>query len=140
MPRSSEKQKYQRFILDQLDIMLPEYVARRQNSEENDVADRIFYLYLAELDDIQQHRYLFREEYRVRPYDEFSLVLNQENQGTPWINDTEFLGEFRMNRNNFDMLVGLIENDNIFWSNDNNNSPNAIVGNVATSTNCVIVR
>jgi hypothetical protein len=78
------------------------------------IADRMFFMYVAELRNIREHRYLFQDEYRVRPYDEITLILNQDNQGIPWMNDTEFLGQFRMNQTDFDVLVGLIENNPIF--------------------------
>lgn len=120
MPRLSFKATYQQVLLNRLDVLLEEYNERRRNSVEDVLADHMFFMYVAELRDVQENRYLFREEYRVRPHDEFAIILDRDNQGVPWMNDTEFLSQFRMKREDFDVLVGLIEHDEIFRSNNNN--------------------
>ena len=62
-----------------------------------------FFLYADEFERIQGQRYLFRDVYRQRPYAEFELILHRDNKGTPWINDLEFLSQYRMKRTDFDL-------------------------------------
>ena len=119
MPRSSEKQRDMKYLINRLEVLHEQYLQRHQDDEENHVEDRIHAMYLEELLRTIQTRYLYREPYRERPHDEFALILQVDDEGNPWINDTELFSDYRMSRVNFNHLVGLIENDAVFQSNNN---------------------
>ena len=103
MSRLSNKATYLRYLLDRLEELLERYLLRRCILQENDFEDRVFFLYADEFERIQGQRYLFRDVYRQRPYAEFELILHRDNEGTPWINDLEFLSQYRMKRTDFDL-------------------------------------
>ena len=120
MPRLSEKRRYLQSLLRIVGELHEQFVDRHRNMIVDDIEDRIYRLYFNELRNVQEQRYLYREEYRVRPYDEFSLILQRDENGVPWLNDLEFLSQYRMQREKFDELVMLIQDDEIFQSNNNN--------------------
>lgn len=117
MPRISEKQRYLQILLNVVTEMHEQFLHRHRNMIYNNVEDRVYYLYLNELRLVQAQRYIFREPYRARPFNEFALVLQRDENGVPWLNDTEFLSEFRMQREKFDELAEFNENDEVFRPN-----------------------
>jgi DDE superfamily endonuclease len=114
MPRISERQRYIQNLLDTLEELHRQLLNRHRNMIVDIYEDRIYDMYANELRNVQEQRYLFREEYRERPYDEFSLILNRNENDAAWVNDLEFLGQYRMEREKFDALVLLIEDNDIF--------------------------
>jgi hypothetical protein len=74
---------------------------------------RILYIILA----IQSQRYLAPRNRRLRPTNRFIVDLNPEPIGTshqPWLNETEFLSAYRMQRPAFQQLCALIEGHPVF--------------------------
>jgi hypothetical protein len=130
MPRLSKRQlllrEYERF----LDKRLKERLLRHAVGLEDDTQDQIDAIVEDKYKELLSKRYLFRGAYRKADHAAFLSIMSYVQAGSdddsdkssidsdssniPWLNETEFLNEFRMSPMDFWKLVDLIKDDRIF--------------------------
>ena len=89
-----------------------------ESSEGSSQHDALFFSW-TRLRRIETHRYYRRVPYRCHTKADTRFRddledLDSDDDRVPWLNDTEFLGKYRMTRPAFRALLSLIEDDPIF--------------------------
>jgi len=128
MARLSDRQRVLRLYERILEKRLKERLLRHAVGAEDDTQDEIDAIVQDRYNKLMSKRYLFRGRYRQANHAAFLSMMsyvhpdgadNSDDSSTstsslPWLNETEFLNEFRMSPINFWKLVDLIKDDRVF--------------------------
>jgi DDE superfamily endonuclease len=113
MPRFTKKMVYikecQQIVKERLFMSSVRFLF----DEEDDIEDDIDEALMINLQLIESERYLFRTGYRKWTSD-WKTMLND----SVYMNDTEFLANFRMDRHCFNQLTTLLKKDKVFTNYD----------------------
>jgi hypothetical protein len=149
MSRHSKRQKLikkKKLVIQQLEELLQVAQLGKDEDSEADFSESeieeledMHALAVDELEIIESQRYLNRGPYRSTDNSRkrFEQDLNEGNEeltSVPWLKADEFLEKFRMSRESFWDLVGLINDDPIFQKNDSRGRPQMPVSHQLMTT------